>query len=328
MIDDELYKFLRRKHYQGINKEAFPKRKSGVKDVLPDHYYVVWEKNLLSPKIVRLHFASEYAALKYAINNILDGRFNVLAGPELIKHGLLRALTRIKRHSGKQHKYYFNPDLPKQRQKTLRTLNRRNARRNARKLLYLNKAKMADKFILDKIKEKPGVFFKKLRLKWDYPLTFSVTFKSLYVEEEGWVVSDILEASKQMPNTANQLMNIYLTLKENYPDEKYDYKNETYVTATIKLYRKYIKRFGVYLEKKKPIKFTTESEFIWKELIARGFVDINLPEFVHFRDNQDDNFHIAANIANLIFPRRFDSPESAATFNTNFGIKGYTYVTS
>ena len=131
--------------YRELNTIEIPKRSiiSGV--IVPDLYYIVWEENLLKPKIFKYAFASHFFANGYANKKLKNFRYNILSGKTLMEFGIeyadlkMRDATGEKDKSLRWTKYNFHPQLSQQRKKTLRNLYRRNQRRLLKKLLLLKK---------------------------------------------------------------------------------------------------------------------------------------------------------------------------------------------
>lgn len=103
-------------------------------------WYIIYEDNLLKPKILNKSFKSIVFARQYAVGNLSKHRYNILQGSVLLDYGYERAYRNLKSLTGKSSKtagilYSFPQELPAQRRKTLRTMYRRNMRRLLLKLM-------------------------------------------------------------------------------------------------------------------------------------------------------------------------------------------------
>lgn len=111
--------------------------------IIPEFWYIIYEENLLAPKILRYSFRAESFAKSYALKRLKGSRYNILSGATLISFGFERAYRRNSTpatpHAGSHtHKYDYPDGLPFQRKKTIRTMYRRNYRRLLKKLLEHN----------------------------------------------------------------------------------------------------------------------------------------------------------------------------------------------
>lgn len=123
-----------------LMKIGITRHTSGV--INPAHWYVIYEDNILKPKILKYGFKSKFFATQYVTDKQLTvHRFNVLKGSVLIDYGFIKINQKsAKALLGKDTKfrgnnYAFPAELSKQRKKTLRTMYRRNYRRLMLKLL-------------------------------------------------------------------------------------------------------------------------------------------------------------------------------------------------
>jgi hypothetical protein len=109
--------------------------KDDLRAIVPELYYVVWEKSLYKPKIFRYSFASEYFAKLFCERKIEGlSQYNIITGQDLLDFGITHARTRLRNVeiSGigeSQIKYNYPDGISAQNKKTLRTLYRRNTRR-------------------------------------------------------------------------------------------------------------------------------------------------------------------------------------------------------
>ena len=172
------------------------------------------------------------------------------------------------------------------------------------------------KSIVEKIKAKPKAFYKKLIPYWTFPLTYSVVFKDWYVREEGYRIEEIVNKYKHYPAIISEVSSIVSALEEKYPDTKYDYGNETYLSLAYKLYKNHKEAFIKYLRKKGPAIEAPDQEQLWKELVYRGFIAKSL------RRTKRDHYYVVCAIGDLIFPRDFETEEEAQSFSLKFGISG------
>lgn len=184
---------------------------------------------------------------------------------------------------------------------------------------------MADQFVLDKINEKPGVFFKKLKRQWFFECTYSQTFREWLINEEGWRLIDIDKAAKGFHRVVSQISNIVVILEAKYNDEKYDYKDETYVSAAIKLHKLYQKRIERYMGKKgyTPKLGIHNAEEAFKELVYRGWLPDNL---LQEKMNPRTDFYLKATVGNLVWPGKFSNQAEVNEYQHNFGIMGYVGI--
>lgn len=187
-----------------------------------------------------------------------------------------------------------------------------------------------DKFILDKINDKPAAFFKHFQTEWFNPLIYSVLFKDWYIREEGYRIEDIFQAAKYYPSIICEISKFVVVLEEKYSDSKYDYKNETYVSAAIKLHKKYKERLENYLMKKIPeygldqIYDDLCPEQVFREMVYRGYIPFDMLKAqpkAYYIITHNTNSSI-----NLIFPKYFDTLEKAQEGQTQFGISRITEI--
>lgn len=133
--------------YKQLNTIPIPKRGLILTVIQEELWYIVWEENLLKPKIFNYAFTSEYHATKFATTYLDTYRYNILPGLTLIKYDFEVTDVNISKATGEKqsksppNKYCLHPDLPKQRKKTLRNLYRRNQRRLLLKLLSMQNPK-------------------------------------------------------------------------------------------------------------------------------------------------------------------------------------------
>ena len=177
------------------------------------------------------------------------------------------------------------------------------------------------KSIVEKIKAKPKAFFKKLLPYWTDPLTYSELFKDWYVREEGYRIEELVNKYKHYPAIVSEVASIISTLEDRYPDTKYDYGNETYLSLAHKLYKNHKEAITKYVLKKVKTDLTIsnhklDNEQLWKELVYRGFIHKSL------RLTKRDYYYIVCAIGELIYPRDFETEEEALTFSLRFGISG------
>lgn len=131
-----------RKALKILNELEIPKRGILIRKIVPDLYYIIWEKNILKPRVFKYAFADDYHAKKFAMRYLFDNRYNVLIGQTLLDYGIDISIAKVREAAKiKQQviplKYALHPDLPFRRKKTLRTLYRRNQRRLLLKLLNM-----------------------------------------------------------------------------------------------------------------------------------------------------------------------------------------------
>lgn len=125
----------RRNLYKTLNRIPLPKRNSDdLKAIEPELYYVVWEKNLAKPKILRYSFISKYFALVFVQKRLQGYRHNIIKGKHLMEFGITHARTKLRQLDMDGSKdpitrYSFPDGLSHQNRKTQRTLYRRNLRR-------------------------------------------------------------------------------------------------------------------------------------------------------------------------------------------------------
>lgn len=129
--------------YKKLNTIPIPKRGLIVTVIVPDLYYIIWEKSLLKPQVFNYAFASQYHAIKFAQQFLNENRYNILIGKTLNSYGFdvttinVSKATEVKIYKSPPNKYGLHIELSKQRKKTLRNLYRRNSRRLLLKLLEL-----------------------------------------------------------------------------------------------------------------------------------------------------------------------------------------------
>lgn len=319
----------RSKAYKKLMGISIPSRnKENLKEVQPDLWYIVWENNLIQPKIFKYSFISDYFAKTFATKYLSDTHYAIFKGQDLLDFGMVKAYINV-RYTGSRekidasYKYDWPIGLSKTRRKTMRTQYRRNLRRKLIKL-FKNK-KMADKFVLDKINHKPAAFFKKLRTQWFHECLYSQTFREWLINEEGWRLQEIDNASKGFQRPMCKIANIVVILEKDYNDAKFDYKNETYVSAAIKLYRLYQKRIEKYMKKKgyTPRLSIHNEQEAFKELVFRGWLPAML--LTEKMDPKKD-FYLKATVGNLIWPNKYKDNNGANEAQINFGLTGYVGV--
>lgn len=126
----------RRILYRNLNKWQIPSKLPGG-EIQPHLWYVIYEINLLKPKILNKAFKSKVHANEYINRNMSKYRTNLLYGKNLVDMGFNELHKSYRSLTGKYHKdlvtsgdtYTFDKELPPQRRKSLRTLFRRNLRR-------------------------------------------------------------------------------------------------------------------------------------------------------------------------------------------------------
>lgn len=114
-----------------------------VKPIKENRWYVVYEENLLKPVCLHYPFKEEVFAVAYVLENMPEKRTFIITGKELREYGITLLPSKGKHSKAKvrkvkhdtQTKYYFNPLIPKQRRKTLRTIYRRRNKRNLQRLI-------------------------------------------------------------------------------------------------------------------------------------------------------------------------------------------------
>lgn len=320
----------RSKQYRKLLGINLPDRAKDKKKVVGNLWYIVWEKNLLKPKLFKYSFVTDYFAISFANKWLKDKPFYVVKGSDLKVFGILRVNIRLSyAHKHNQstlpYKYDFPEGLSLQRKKTLRTMYRRNLRRLLLKLLKKKNKKMADTFIKKKIDEKPGAFFKKLRYQWFYDLTYSVTFRDWYVREESWRIEEISKAGNYYPNDVSQIANILIILETKYSDDIYDYKNENFVSMAIHIWKTYKERIERYMRKKGyiPKLGSANIQEAFKELVERGFV----PEVLlitRFNKKKDLYIGCFSGGIDLVFPKKAKDEQEMVLLQQRFGVRGYT----
>ncbi len=201
---------------------------------------------------------------------------------------------------------------------------RRNLRRSLLKIIKKENKQTMDQYVLKKIEEKPGVLFKKLGKDWFYELTYSVTFKDWYVREESWRIDEIVKAVIY-PAYVNKVANLVKVLEKHYSDEKYDYKNYTYTSLALYLYKNYKDRIDKYMLKKNitPKLGLHEPEEAWRELVYRGFI----PNRVLPRpfDSKKEIFIKSAHPSfDLVYPHTAKDNVAGQQLQQRFGVTGYT----
>ena len=129
--------------YRELNQTGIPKKPIITGVIHPQLFYIVWEENLLKPRILKYSFASAFFATSYAKSKLKGYRYNILSGETLMEFGIDYADFKLREATGERNtriaKYHFHPELSQQRKKTLRNLYRRNQRRLLIKLLLLKK---------------------------------------------------------------------------------------------------------------------------------------------------------------------------------------------
>lgn len=132
----------KRLYYLNINKIVIPKKLPGG-EIQPHFWYVIYEDNLLRPKILNKSFKSKVFAKQYINSNLSEYKTNILYGKDLVKYGFNEFHKSYRYLTGKYSKdletsgdsYAFLKELSFQRRKTLRTMYRRNLRRILKKLI-------------------------------------------------------------------------------------------------------------------------------------------------------------------------------------------------
>lgn len=129
---------LRARDYSKLMQIKIPKREFKA-EIVEGMYYVIYEENLLKPKLLKYSFRGYYHAQKYCDKHLSKHRYNILEGSILIGFGFDKAHKSLRSVSGIKGAGAFNYTYPKeldaQRKKTLRTMYRRNYRRLLAKLL-------------------------------------------------------------------------------------------------------------------------------------------------------------------------------------------------
>lgn len=320
----------RSKAYKRLLGMNIPDR-DGVdkKKIMSDLWYIVWEYNIMKPKIFKYSFVTDIFAISFAQKHLSGKPFYICKGKDLKTFGVLKVDVGLRYTGARQpgtlpHKYDFPNGLSLQRKKTLRTMYRRNLRRLLMKLLKKKRKKM-DKYVVDKIEAKLGAFFKKLKTQWYYELTYSKTFPEWYRREESWRIDEISKAAEYYPKYASEIANILLVLEKEYSDEKYDYKDHTYASLAINLWQLYKDRINRYMDKKgyKPKLGTSSPEEAWRELVYRGFVPYSLlPE--PFNLKKDLYIKCFTGGVDLIYPKLAKNENDMALLQQRFGVTGFT----
>lgn len=127
---------LRARQYSKLMEVEIPDRLADL--VVPGMWYIIWEKNLLKPQVLKYPFRGEYFAQTYADKKLKNYKYNILDGETLINYGFNRAMKSLKELTDNPRgeiKYQFPEELSQQRKKTLRTMYRRNLRRLLIKLM-------------------------------------------------------------------------------------------------------------------------------------------------------------------------------------------------
>lgn len=123
--------------YKDLMKVEIPKRTVG--EIHTQYWYVIWEKELLKPRVLKYAFRAKYFAQAYCSKNLRNYKYNILSGETLIEFGFVQAYKSLRSVSGEKNKgafnYQFPSELSQQRKKTLRTMYRRNFRRILLKLM-------------------------------------------------------------------------------------------------------------------------------------------------------------------------------------------------
>jgi hypothetical protein len=187
---------------------------------------------------------------------------------------------------------------------------------------------MADKYVVEVIEEKPARLFKKLWGYWYFQLTYSVTFETWKEEEEGWMIPDVIKAGKNRPRIVGEIANILNCLTIEFPDDKYDYKNETYLSLAIKFHKAYAERIEKYFKKKDHPNYigtlkNSPAGDAWKELVLRGFLPAEL------KLQEGHYYYLTSTVGNLvrILPKKmYDETkfEDIVRAQSEFGVIGYT----
>lgn len=321
----------RSKSYRKLLGIKVPNREFDKKVIVDELWYIIWEANLLKPKIFKYSFVSDIFAASFANKHLQDKPYYISKGKDLKEFGLLKVNIKLA-YTGKKtigtlpYKYDFPEGLSYQRKKTLRTMYRRNLRRSLLKLLKIENKKTMDIYILNKIEEKPGAFFKKLGKQWFYELTYSVTFKDWYIREEGWRIDEIVNAVTY-PGYVSKVANIVTILEKDYSDEKYDYKNYTYTSLALYLYKTYKERIIKYMDKKgiTPKLGLHEPEEAWRELVYRGFIPSKIAPIAF--NPKKDAYILSLNPGfDLVYPKKVKDNTEAFELQQRFGVMGYTGV--
>lgn len=323
----------RSKQYRKLLGIAIPNRTDNPKEVIDDLWYIIWEENLLKPKIFKYSFVTDYFAIHFANKHLQDKPYYIILGKDLKQFGILKVNIGL-RYTGTitkgtlPHKYDFPKELSLQRKKTLRTMYRRNLRRLLMKLLKKKNKKTMDIYVKTKIDDKPGAFFKKLGKNWYYELTYSVTFKTWYVREESWRIDEITKAANFYPRYTSEICNILICLEEHYSDEVYDYKNMTYVSMAIYIWKTYKDRINKYMVKKGLVpKLGLHSiEQAWVEMVYRGFIPSTLlPK--NFDSKDSTYIKCFTPGIDLVFPKEIkNAGNDAPDILLKFGIIGCTGI--
>lgn len=135
-METEAKKERTRLVFRNLNKIAIPKRLPGG-GIQPHLWYIVYEDNLLKPKILNKSFKSKVFAETYIEANLWDKPTHILYGKYLVNMGINELHKSYRDLTGGYHEdtksrgisYNFTTELSPQRRKSLRTLYRRNLRR-------------------------------------------------------------------------------------------------------------------------------------------------------------------------------------------------------
>jgi hypothetical protein len=125
----------RRELYRHLNTIPLPKRNPfDLKAIEPKMFYVIWEKQLTRPRVMRYSFISRYFALVFCQKRLKNYAYNIMRGEELLSFGMTHARTKLihlEMDGSKDGttRYSFPDGMPAQNKKTQRTLYRRNLRR-------------------------------------------------------------------------------------------------------------------------------------------------------------------------------------------------------
>jgi hypothetical protein len=107
--------------------------------IRPGFYYVVIEKDLRKPKILKRPFRDSLFAYKFIMKYYKETPTIVMKGQDLINLGILKSNALHTPNARGSIRYSFPKGLDPQRRKTMRTMFRRNLRRLILKYLQHGK---------------------------------------------------------------------------------------------------------------------------------------------------------------------------------------------
>lgn len=125
--------------YKEVMKVEIPVKDIEHRKIVKGMWYVIWEKTILKPTILKYAFRGEYFAEKYCEKHLKGYNYNILPGSVLLELGFEKAHRALRSVAGIKNagafNYNFPDELDQQRKKTLRTMYRRNLRRLYLKLI-------------------------------------------------------------------------------------------------------------------------------------------------------------------------------------------------